>query len=55
MPADALQRRLSEFVFCRRRQADAARPAADHVSVDHRPHPAQARAPARWSPTTSTP
>ena len=42
--ARRLQRRPLGVRLRGRRQADGARPAADHVSVDHRLHPAQARA-----------
>ena len=46
-----LQRRPVGVRLRRRREADGARPAGDHVSLDHRLHPAQ-HAPARRSPTT---
>ena len=42
--AGRLQRRPVGVRLRRRRQADGARAAADHVSLDHRLHPAQARA-----------
>ena len=42
--AGRLQRRPVGVRVRRRRQADGARPAGDHVSLDHRLHPAQARA-----------
>ena len=35
---------LSEFVFAAGVKTDGTRPAGDHVSLDHRLHPAQARA-----------
>ena len=42
--AGRLQRRPLGVRLRRRRQADGARPAGHHVSLDHRLHPAQARA-----------